>query len=138
MTPEARRLNEVDRARQSIKDRSREHDRQDKELRSQISQLQRQRDELKQDLQASRAELRTATTTRTGLEKRLKALTRIPAKARRTAKLKLPVQRKQDSKNRRTAKSVPAAHDRVTANLADRRALFLQWTNFETRQSATQ
>lgn len=110
---EARWLNEVDRARQSIKDSAREQDRQHKELRAQISQLQSQRDELKQDLQASRAELRAATITRTGLEKRLDALTRIPAKARQTtnAKSKSPVQRKQ-SKIRRTAKSAPPARDR--------------------------
>ena len=108
---EARWLNEVDRARQSIKDSAREQDRQHKELRAQVGQLQSQRDELKQDLQASRAELRAATITRTRLEKRFKALARIPARARRPANAKSPVQRK-PSKTRRAANSALPARDR--------------------------
>jgi chromosome segregation ATPase len=91
---EARWLNEVDRARQSAKETAKEQERQSKELRAQIHQLQAQGVEFKQDLQEARSELRTATTARTQLEKRLAAVARARGNAQRTASSKPMVRRK--------------------------------------------
>jgi chromosome segregation ATPase len=90
---EARWLGEVDRARLAAKEMAKEYERQAKELRTQIGRMQTQRDEVKQDLRQARSELRTATTVRTQLEKRLAAVARAPGSARRTAKSKPIVRR---------------------------------------------
>jgi hypothetical protein len=91
---EARWLGEVDRARQSIKEMAKEQQQQGKELRAQIGRMQKQRDELKQDLQQARSELRTAATVRTQLEKRLAGITRVRGNAPRTASSTPTVRRK--------------------------------------------
>jgi hypothetical protein len=90
---EARWLGEVDRARLAAKEMAKEHERQTKELRTQIGRIQTQRDEVKQDLRQARSELRTATTVRTQLEKRLAVVARVPGSARRTARSKPIVRR---------------------------------------------
>jgi hypothetical protein len=56
--------------------------------------MQTQRDELNHDLQQARSELRTATTVRTQLEKRLAGVTRVRGKVQRTASSTPTVRRK--------------------------------------------
>jgi hypothetical protein len=51
---EARWLVEIDRGRQAAKETAKDHERQLKELRAQVTQIQTQRDELKRDLQEAR------------------------------------------------------------------------------------
>lgn len=90
---EARWLGEVDRARLAAKEMAKEHERLAKELRTQIGRMQTQRDEVKQDLRQARSELRTATTARTQLERRLAAVAPVPGSARRSARSKPIVRR---------------------------------------------
>jgi chromosome segregation ATPase len=85
---EARWLVEIDRGRQGAKEAARDYERQVKELRAQITQLQSQRDELKRDLQQARAELRTAVSLRAQAERRLAAIMLKAVKAARTAQSK--------------------------------------------------
>jgi hypothetical protein len=73
---EARWLVEVDRARQNAKEMAKEQERQSKEWRALLSQLQTERDELKKHLQEARLEIRTGMTERAQLEKRLAATTK--------------------------------------------------------------
>lgn len=70
-------LTEVDRARQLAKEAAIEHERQIKELRGQTDHLQAERDQLRQQLQESRSEIKTAVAVREQLEERLRAWTRI-------------------------------------------------------------
>jgi hypothetical protein len=88
---ESRWLLEIDRGRQAAKDVAKDHERQSKELRGQLSQLQSQRDELKRDLQEVRADLRTAVSLQAKAEKRLAGVmlkavkaARVPRKRRGT------------------------------------------------------
>jgi hypothetical protein len=78
---EARWLVEIDRGRQAAKEATKDHERQLKELRTQITQFQTQRDELKRELQETRAELRTTVSLRAQAEKRLAAMVAKSAKA---------------------------------------------------------
>jgi DNA repair exonuclease SbcCD ATPase subunit len=98
---EARWLVEIDRGRQSAKETAKDHERQLKELRAQISQLQTQRDELKRDLQEARTELRTAVSLRAQAEKRLAAVMLKAVKAARAAQSKSAVSRPTSGKRRR-------------------------------------
>jgi len=82
---EARWLLEVDRGRQAAKELVKDHDRQLQELRSQTSQLQTQRDELKRDLKEVRAHLHRAVTSRAQAEKRLAAVMLKAVKSARAA-----------------------------------------------------
>jgi hypothetical protein len=67
---------------------------QGKELRTRIVRMQVQRDELNQDLQKARSELRMAITVRTQLEKRLAAVAPARGKPPRSATAKPTVRRK--------------------------------------------
>jgi DNA repair exonuclease SbcCD ATPase subunit len=68
---ETRWLLDIDRGRQAAKEMAKDHERQFRELRAQLSQIQSQRNELKRDLNDARADLRTAVTGRAQAEKRL-------------------------------------------------------------------
>jgi hypothetical protein len=72
---EARWLVELDRARQAGKEAAREQERQSKEWRAQVMQLQAEREELKKHLQEARSEVRTLMSERAQLEKRLASAT---------------------------------------------------------------
>jgi hypothetical protein len=85
---EARWLVEIDRGRQAAKERAKDHERQLKELRVQITQLQSQRDEVKRDLQEARTALRAAMTRGVQLDQRLAALNSSPPKSARIRKRK--------------------------------------------------
>jgi chromosome segregation ATPase len=98
---EARWLVEIDRDRQAAKETSKDHERQVKELRAQITQLQTQRDELKRDLQEARTELRTAVSLRAQAEKRLAAIMLKAVKAARAAQSKSAASRSTPAKRRR-------------------------------------
>jgi len=98
---EARWLVEIDRGRQASKETAKEHERQLKELRGQVTQIQTQRDELKRDLQEARAELRTAVLARAQAEKRLAAIMLKAVKAARAAQSKSPASRPTSRKRRR-------------------------------------
>jgi Plasmid replication region DNA-binding N-term len=100
---EARWLVEIDRGRQAAKETVKDHERQLKELRAQLAQLHTQRDELKRDLQAVRAELRTAVSHRAQAEKRLAAMVAKSAKTRPATPTKSVSSRKDaDSRPRRS------------------------------------
>lgn len=79
---EARWLVEIDHSRQAAKEAVKEQERQSKEWRAQVTQLQAEREELKKQLQDVRLELRTRMTERSQLEKRLASAT--AAKSRTT------------------------------------------------------
>jgi DNA repair exonuclease SbcCD ATPase subunit len=98
---EARWLVEIDRGRQAAKETAKDHERQLKELRAQIAQLQSQRDDLKRDLQESRTELRTAVSLRAQAEKRLATIMLKAVKAARTAQAKSAASRSTSGKKRR-------------------------------------
>jgi chromosome segregation ATPase len=66
-------LAEIDRARQAVKDATKEHDRQSKELQAQVGSLQNERDRLRQELIAAGGELRITAAVRQQLEERLRA-----------------------------------------------------------------
>ncbi len=78
---EARWLIEVDRARQAAKEAAKDHERQLKALRVQITQLQSQRDALRKELQVARAERRASMSREAQREKQLAALQSGSAKA---------------------------------------------------------
>jgi chromosome segregation ATPase len=82
---EARWLLEIDRGRQAAKETAKDHERQIKELRVQLSQVQGQRDELKRDLSESRADLRRTESARTLAEKRLAGVVLKAVKTARSA-----------------------------------------------------
>jgi chromosome segregation ATPase len=84
-------LVEIDRGRQAAKDTAKEHERQLKELRTQITQLQVQRDDLKRDLHEARSELRTVLSLRAREEKRHAAFNSRPKKDARATASKTPV-----------------------------------------------
>jgi len=92
---------QIDRGRQAAKDSAKDHERQIKELRGQITQLQTQRDELKRDLQEARAELRTAVSLRAQAERRLAAIMLKAVKAARAALSKSTAPRSAPGKRRR-------------------------------------
>jgi uncharacterized coiled-coil DUF342 family protein len=94
-------LVEIDRGRQAAKETAKDHERQLKELRAQIAQLQSQRDDLKRDLQESRTELRTAVSLRAQAEKRLATIMLKAVKAARTAQAKSAASRSTSGKKRR-------------------------------------
>lgn len=98
---EARWLVEIDRGRQGAKEMAKDHERDLKELRAQITQLQSQRDELKRDLQEGRAELRTALSLRAQAEKRLAAIMLKAVKAARAAPSTSAASRSTPGKRRR-------------------------------------
>lgn len=70
---EARWLTEVDRARQTAKDADKEHERQVKELRGRVGSLQKDRDQIRQDLMEARSSLKATAVVREQLEERLLA-----------------------------------------------------------------
>jgi len=74
-TTEARWLVEIDRARQAANEAAKEQERQSKELRAQVTQLQAGREDLKKQLQEARSEVRELMTERAQLEKRLASAT---------------------------------------------------------------
>jgi hypothetical protein len=71
---EARWLIEVDRARQAVKETTKDHERQSKDWRSQLTQLQAKHDEVKKELLTVRSELRIARSLQSQMEKRLAAI----------------------------------------------------------------
>jgi chromosome segregation ATPase len=85
---EGRWLVEIDHARQAAKEAAREQERQSKEWRAQMSQLQAEREELKKHLQEARSEARTHMTERAQLEKQLAAATATKSRATRAASAK--------------------------------------------------
>jgi chromosome segregation ATPase len=101
---EARWLVEIDRARQAAKEAAKVHERQGKELRAQVSQLQTEREELKKHLQEARLEIRTGMTERAQLEKRLASAMTTNSRATRASPAK--------SGNRRGARSGAVGHRR--------------------------
>ncbi len=101
---EARWLVEIDRARQSAKEMAKEQERQSKELRTQVTQLQAEREELKMHLQEARSEARTRMAERAQLEKRLASATATKSRATRASAAK--------SGNRRAARSGAAGQRR--------------------------
>jgi DNA repair exonuclease SbcCD ATPase subunit len=68
-------LVEIDRGRQAAKEAAKDHERQVKELRAQLSQLQAQRNEVKKELQEARAQLRITASLKSQMEKRLAGIT---------------------------------------------------------------
>jgi DNA repair exonuclease SbcCD ATPase subunit len=96
---EARWLLEIDRGRQAAKETTKDHERQLRELRLQLSQVQGQRDELKRDLSETRADLRRTEAARTLAERRLagvvlKAVKTARSAAAKTAKAGRPASEK--------------------------------------------
>jgi hypothetical protein len=88
---EARWLTEVDRTRQLAKEAAKEHERQNKELRERVGSLQKNRDQLHQELIEARSDLKTATAMREQIEERLRTTTNPGTKtSRRTAHRKRP------------------------------------------------
>jgi len=98
---EARWLVEIDRGRQVAKETAKDHERQLKELRAQLTQIHTQRDELKRDLQEARAELRKAVSLRAQAEKRLAAMTAKAAKVARATPARSSTSRATPGKRRR-------------------------------------
>jgi chromosome segregation ATPase len=101
---EARWLVEIDRARQAAKEAAKEQERQSKELRAQVSQLQSEREELKKHLQEARSQVRTLMTERAQSEKRLASATATKGRAARASSAK--------SGNRRAVRSGAVGHRR--------------------------
>lgn len=94
---EARWLTEVDRARQLAKEAAKEHERQNKELRERVGSLQKDRDQIHQELINARADLKAAIAVREQLEERLRG----PAgQQARTPRMARP-HRKRSSKPKR-------------------------------------
>jgi chromosome segregation ATPase len=81
---EARWLTEVDRTRQLAKEGAKEHERQSKELRDRMGSLEKDRDQIRQELNEARADLQTATAVREQLEERLRAMAVPPVRTSRT------------------------------------------------------
>jgi chromosome segregation ATPase len=98
---EARWLVEIDHGRQAAKETAKDHERQLKELRGQITQHQTQRAELKRELQETHAELRTAVSLRVQAERRLAAIMLKAVKVARTAQSKSAASRPTSGKRRR-------------------------------------
>lgn len=98
---EARWLMEVDRARQLAKEASKEHERQTKELREHVGSLQKERDQLRQDLAECRAELKAAAAAREQMEGRLRTVTQTPIGARKVIKSRQKRSDKQASRGRK-------------------------------------
>jgi len=84
---EARWLTEVDRARQLAKEGAKEHERQLKELRDRTDSLQKDRDQIRQELIEARSDLKTAIAVREQLEARLRMTTLPPGRTPRTPRL---------------------------------------------------
>jgi chromosome segregation ATPase len=80
---EARWLLELDRARQAAKEADNDQERQNKEWRTQVNQLQVEREELAKEVQAARREILALETDRAQLEKRLASSTAIKSPAAR-------------------------------------------------------
>jgi DNA repair exonuclease SbcCD ATPase subunit len=97
---EARWLTEVDRARQLAKEAAKEHERQLKELRDRIGSLQNDRDQLRQDIAESRAELKTAAAVREQMEARLRMVARAPTEGRKIIKSRQKRLNKQKGRSR--------------------------------------
>ncbi len=98
---EARWLVDIDRERQTAKEAAKDYERQLKEMRGQIAQLQTQRDDLKRDLEEARAELRTALSLRAQADKRLDVMTTKAGKVTRAAPSKSAPSRSAPGKRRR-------------------------------------
>ena len=98
---EARWLVEIDRGRQAAKEVAKDHERQVKEWRAQLNQLQTERDQGRRELQEARSELRTAAALRVQAEKRLAVVMLKAVKAARAVKSAVPVARTPSGKRRR-------------------------------------
>jgi predicted nucleic acid-binding Zn-ribbon protein len=85
---EARWLTEVDRARQIAKEAGKEHERQIKDLREQMGSVQKDRDQIRQELIEARSDLKAATAVRAQLEERLRAAERLSRNESPSAKAK--------------------------------------------------
>ena len=83
---EARWLTEVDRTRQLAKEAAKEYERQNKQIRDRVNSLQKDRDQLHQELTGARAELKTATAVREQLEAHLRGLTDLQSRNPSTAR----------------------------------------------------
>ena len=99
---EARWLTEVDRARQLAKEAAKEHERQIKELRDRTDFLQKDRDQIRQELIEVRSDLKTATAVREQLEERLRVLANSVSEAPRTTRPEVKRQRKSARRIRET------------------------------------
>lgn len=95
---ESRWLTEVDRTRQLVKEATREHERQNKETRERVSALQKDRDQIHQELTEARSDLKAVTAVREHLEERLRRVQDLLSQSKNT-----PARRKS---GRRPAKSV--------------------------------
>jgi chromosome segregation ATPase len=85
---EARWLTEVDRARQIAKEAGKEHERQIKDLRERMGSVQKDRDQIRQELIEARSDLKAATAVRAQLEERLRAAERLSRNESPSAKAK--------------------------------------------------
>jgi len=85
---EAHWMAEVDRARQTAKQRAKEQEQLVKELRGEIGRLQAERGQLREQFAETRSELKTAVAVREQLEERLRTAARMSGRAPSTAKTK--------------------------------------------------
>lgn len=92
-TTEARWLTEVDQARQVLKEATKEHERQFKLLRNQVSVLQTEREELRRQLGDIRSELKAVNAVRAHVEERLRQLQGSPPRQKTTQASRKPARR---------------------------------------------
>ena len=83
---EARWLTEVDRTRQLAKEAAKEHERQNKEFRERVGSLQKDRDQIHQELIGARSDLKTALAVREQLEERLRIMNGLSIRTSETGK----------------------------------------------------